>query len=274
MNKPTQTLFTLVLFLGGCLLPPLPAQDQALESPYEPSLGLAFPLRQDPDLVVVTQRVLLNDTTILEPGDVFRVLFERPNIADKDVRTKKRASEFKQTYQTRQQTPNMEQPNTDEQALYKAALDRAVKNFWHEEIKFRAMLHHLDMENTILVFQRPGQTKMMTELMILPADLLLSENSGHLVVLSVLKDSKSAQLGITAGSQLLALNGKELNKLEDFRDRYYKEQLDCQNAHQPLTLTLLPKGQTEPVTVSFKPIPSLNSNPLLLDFPEQPTKTN
>ena len=74
------------------------AQDDGLQSPFEPSLGLAVPLKQGDEQVLVSQKILLNNNVIINPGDQIRVIFPRPEVTDKDVRMKNSKKKLESTF--------------------------------------------------------------------------------------------------------------------------------------------------------------------------------
>ncbi|MDD5262592.1 MAG: hypothetical protein PHD76_12175 [Methylacidiphilales bacterium] len=255
--------------LAAALLFPNTASAQVEdENPYDPSLGLAFPLKQDTGRVIVSQKVLLNYNVILQPGYVARVIFQRPEAHDRDVVLKNKKKSLEDTY-SRQPT-KLDRPDASAQsAIAQAAAQRANKNYWKDEMLFRGLLHKMNLENYFLVFEVPGSPDLLVEQLQLPEDLLLGEIDGKIYVLTLAKESIARKKGIVSGAQLLAYNGVNVKSLEDFRDRYLKEKEEYRNAGKPLSMTFLLKDKTEPTTINFKTPHSLDDNPLLMDLPGQ-----
>ncbi len=256
--------------LAAALLFPntTPAQVED-ENPYDPSLGLAFPLKQEKDRVIVSQKVLLNYNVVLQPGYVARVIFARPEAHDRDVVLKNKKKALEDTYS--RQPSKLDRPTdiSAQSAIAQAAAQRANKNYWKDEMLFRGLLHKMNLENYFLVFEVPGSPDLLVESLQLPEELFLGEIDGKIFVLTLAKESIAHQKGIVSGAQLLAYNGVNVKSLEDFRDRYLKEKEEYRNAGKPLNMTFLLKDKTEPLTINFKTPHSLDDNPLLMDLPGQ-----
>ncbi|MDR1304681.1 MAG: hypothetical protein LBK76_05605 [Verrucomicrobiales bacterium] len=244
------------------------AQEDALLSPFDPSLGLAMPLRQGDEQVLVTQKFLLNHNVIISAGDQLRVIFPRPEVIDRDVRMKNSRKNLENTF-SRQPSkignPNEEQTQS---AIYRAALDRATKTVWKHELFTRGYLDRMELTNNILVFQHPGAEQLTVDLLSFPQDLFLGETDGQIVVLAVRKGSQSQQLGIGAGATLTAMSGQPFAGLEDFRDRYFDEKQHLIKQNQPLTMTFILKGETAPRDITYKLPRSLSGNLLMMDLPK------
>ncbi|MDR1191729.1 MAG: hypothetical protein LBK60_08745 [Verrucomicrobiales bacterium] len=260
IGKYFRIALALTLTVGG-----LHAQDDGLQSPFEPSLGLAIPLRQSGEQVIVAQKFLLNHNVIINAGDQIRVIFPRPEVSDKDVRMKNSKKNLEATFSRQPSKIHGEGDVLTESAIYRAALDRATKTVWKDELRFRAYIDRMDLGGNILVFQHPGSAQLTVDFFAFPQDLFLGETGGNITVLAVLKNSQSQKLGIAAGATLTALNGKPLAGLEDFRNRYFQEKQTVEN--QSLTMTFILAGETAPKDLTYKLPRSLNSNLLLMDLP-------
>jgi hypothetical protein len=258
------TLTILPAIVATC---PCFAQDEGLQSPFEPSLGLAVPLKQGGEQVLVSQKFLLNNNAIIQPGDQIRVIFPRPEVTDKDVRMKNSKKNIENTFSRQPGKVGNHEDEYTQSAIYRAALDRATKTVWKDELWFRGYLDRMDLTNNILVFQHPGSDQLTVDLFSFPQDLFLGENGGKITVLAVRKESQSAKLGISAGATLTAMNGKPLADLEDFRSRYFQEKQTLEEQNQPMTMTFILKGENTPKDITFKLPTSLNSNPLMMDLP-------
>ncbi|MDR0532783.1 MAG: hypothetical protein LBH01_02400 [Verrucomicrobiales bacterium] len=248
-----------------------PAQDDALQSPFEPSLGLAIPLKQGAEQVLVTQKFLLNNNVIIQPGDQIRVIFPRPEVNDRDVRMKNSKKNLESTFSRQPSKIGSHDDEYTESAIYRAALDRSTKTVWKNEMVFRGYIDRMDLTNNILVFQHPGSEQLTVDLFSFPQDLFLGESNGKITVLAVRKESQSEKLGISAGATLSAMNGKPLANLEDFRSRYFNEKTSLEDQNKPMVMTFILKGETTPKDLTYKLPISLNSNALMMDLPDPNT---
>jgi len=245
-----------------------PAQDDALQSPFEPSLGLAIPLKQGDDQVLVAQKFLLNNNVIIHPGDQIRVVFPRPEVNDRDVRMKNSKKNLESTFSRQPTKMGGQDDEYTQSAIYRAALDRSTKTVWKNEMIFRGYIDRMDLTDNILVFQHPGSEQLIVDLFAFPQDLFLGEINGKITVLAVRKDSQSQNLGIGAGAILTAMNGKPLASLEDFRNRYFNEKQNLEDQNKPMVMTFILKGETSPKDIIYKLPISLNSNALMMDLPD------
>ena len=240
------------------------AQDDGLKSPFEPSLGLAVPVRQDGERVVVTQKFLLNDNVIIRPGDQFRVIFTRPEVADSDVRMKNSKQRLEGTFSRQPTKIPGEENDPAQSSLYRAAYDRATKTVWRDAMLARAHLDRMNLDTGILVFQPTTGNELIVDVFSFPQDLFLGETDSRVVVLAVRKDSEAQKLGIVADDVITVMNGKPLAGLEDFRDRFFKEKQELARQSQPVTFTVVRAGETKEIT--FRRPRSLTDNPLMSDF--------
>jgi hypothetical protein len=257
----------ILLFTLG-MLQECPAQDDALQSPFEPSLGLAIPLKQGNEQVLVAQKFLLNNNVIIQPGDQIRVIFPRPEVNDKDVRMKNSKKNLESTFSRQPSKIGNHDDEYTESAIYRAALDRSTKTVWKNEMVFRGYIDRMDLTNNILVFQHPGSEQLTVDLFSFPQDLFLGEINGKITVLAVRKESQSEKLGISAGATLTAMNGKPLTNLEDFRNRYFNEKKNLEDQNKPMVMTFILKGESTSKDLTYKLPISLNSNALMMDLPD------
>ena len=266
-HRPLILLFSALLTL---LMPPATSFAQLMEeSPYEPSLGLAFPLKQEPGQVLISQKVMLNFNDILLPGTIARTIIALPQKNDRDVVMKNKRKNLESTFA--RQPSKMDDPtnSAERTAIVRAAEERAVKNSWTDEMLFRGMLHRINLENYVFVFQTKGDPNLFFGQLQLPEEMLLCEDEKGIIVLSLDKECIARHKGIVAGARLLAYNDKPVKSLEEFRDRYLKEKDEYRTIGKPLRMTFQLKDKPEPYTIDFKTPHSLDSNPLMQDLPGQ-----
>ena len=255
----------MIFFLASGLLSQRGLQAQAV---LKPSLGVSFPVKEDKTGLVLTSGVLINMNDLLPAGTVLHKLFPKPKKDDKDVKTRKIKVYDTGKYQVKQRLAieNLEN-DLDKSAMIKAVEDRAGGDAMTSELKFRAMLHRMNIEDYYLAYDLPGAKERRIGQFDYPEGLFLSEQNGKIIVLSVVDESLAQKIGVEPGSRITAMNGKDLLSLDDFRARYFTEKEGKKAAGGTLSMSVVPPGQTEARELEFKVRRSLNNtDDIMSDF--------
>jgi C-terminal processing protease CtpA/Prc len=219
----------------------------------QPSLGVAFPVKTENEKLIVSSSVLINPNDLLPPGTVLHRLFPKPKKDDKDVKERKNKDYNVDSYAAIQRFAiENREVNKDKTAVMKALEDRAGGDAMTSELKFRATLHRMNIEEYYLAYDLPGAKERNLGQFDYPEGLLLSEQEGKIVALAVLTDSLAEKLGVVPGSVIVGLNGVSLKSLVDFRDRYFKEKEQKSQQKQAVSMSVLLPEQTAPRDIEFK----------------------
>ncbi|NJK92274.1 MAG: hypothetical protein HC904_10820 [Blastochloris sp.] len=257
--RSTLSFSLMFLLLGSAL---------GADSDLVPSLGVAFPLKKEGQQLVTRVPVLLNTNDILPAGTVLHRLFPKPQKEDKDVKSR-RVEDFNTDKYAAVQRFAIEnrEVNKDKSAVLKAAEDRAKGSPMTDELKFRALLHRMNIEEYYLAYDVAGEELRRLGQFDYPEGLLLGEENGRVLVLAVRKGSVPEGQGIVAGAVLKELNGVELKSLEDFRNRYFTEKEERKKRFESLSLGFLREGETALKVVEVEVKRSLGTaNDLMSDM--------
>jgi C-terminal processing protease CtpA/Prc len=238
------------------------------QTALEPSLGVAFPVKLENEKLVLTSPVLMNMNDLLPEGTILHKLFPKPRKDDKDVKNRKNKDFNTDKYAAVQRFAiENREVDPNKTAVMKAIEDRAGGDGMVDEMKFRAMLHRMNIEEYYLAYDLPGSNERRLGQFEYPEGLFLGEQQGSVMVLAILNDSKAQKLGIEAGSRITALNGKPLKSLKDFRDRYFTEKEQRKGQGKDLSMTVVSVGQTTPREVEFNVRRSLgNAEDMMSDL--------
>jgi hypothetical protein len=250
-----------ILLLAGCSLPILP-----LAAALEPSLGIAVPLTQEGESVVLAQDIILNKTETLPAGTVLRTCFQPPPPDDKAVRKKESRERLERTFSRK---PIDVSSKDNEMTAYKAVLkELAFSTVWTDPDFFRGYFHKITHDRYYLVYQRPGATQPGFSQFFFPEGLFLAAGDGCIEVLAVETGSRAEEAGFLAGDQIHAFNGIETGSdLQSFLPRYVEDAKSRPGGNRFLTFSVTTPENPEPFARKI-PLPmSINADPFgpLLD---------
>jgi C-terminal processing protease CtpA/Prc len=230
------------------------------ESALNPSLGVVFPVQVQEGKLVLRSTMLLNGDDVLPAGTVLHKLFPRPKQDDKDVKSRKFKNYNTDKYAAVQRAAiENREVDQDKSAVLKATMDRAGGEPMTDELKFRAMLHRMSIEEYYLAYDLAGQKDRRIGQFEFPEGLFLAEQNSRVLVLAVLPGSEADKLGILPGSWIQGLNGKPLASLVEFRDRYYKEKEEKKSRQEALVMKVSHPESGEVKDLEFQLKRSLGS---------------
>lgn len=250
-------LMKLSLYLAiACLY----CSSYSLFAALEPSLGVAFPLAQENESVILQKSIALNKTEVLPAGTILRTCFQPPPPDGKEVRRKESKERLESTFSRKPiDVSSLENQTT---AYKEAVKSMAFSTVWTNPDLFRGYFHKVAHDQYYVVYQKPGATDPGFSRFFFPEGLFLASGENGIEVLAVEQDSRAREAGFSAGDQILAFNGIETGSdLQGFLARYVQTTQSGPGGNRFLKFKVTREDLSEPVERTISLPMSIHADP-------------
>jgi len=231
-----------------------------LPAALEPSLGVAIPLAQEGESVVLQKSIALNKTEVLPAGTVLRTCFQPPPPDGKEVRRKESKERLESTFSRK---PIDVSSLENQTSAYKEAVkSMAFSTVWTNPDLFRGYFHKVAHDRYYLVYQKPGATDPGFSRFFFPEGLFLASGDDDIEVLAVEKGSRSQEAGFSPGDRILTFNGNDTgNDLQGFLGQYVRATKSGPGSDRFLKFKVTREGLNEPIERTIALPMSIHADP-------------